>query len=132
MAAGKKGRPAKTVDDYIAAAPKDMQKPQRDLRKAIRSAAPEAEETISWRMPCYKYYGMLVFFAAFKNHMSFFPASKSTVEIFREKLKPFEISGTTIHFTAEKQLPAALVKEIVRSRVRENELRAKLKKKPRA
>ncbi len=131
MAAGKMGKPVKTVDEYIAAAPKSMQKSLRDLRKAIRSAAPGAEETIGWRMPCYKYHGMLVFFAAFKNHMSFFPASKTTVKVFKNKLKAYEISGTTIHFTREKPLPAPLVKDIVRARMKENELRSKRKAEPR-
>ena len=129
MASGKKGAPAKTVDEYIAAAPKEMQAALRDLRKAINSAAPEAEETISWRMPCYKYHGLLVFFAAFKNHMSLFPASKTTVKKFRNKLRKFEISGTTIHFTPDEPLPAALVKQIVKSRMKENELRIRAKKK---
>lgn len=127
MAAREMSPPAKTVDEYIAAAPKEMQKPLRDLRKAIRSAAPKAEETIGWRMPYYKYHGVLVFFAAFKNHMSFFPGSRSTVKEFGAEIKGFEISGTTIHFTPEKPLPAALVKQMVRARMRENESRAKLK-----
>ena len=128
MTANTKGAPAKTVDEYIANAPKEMQKPLRQLRKAIRSAAPEAEEKISWQMPSYKYHGMLVFFAAFKNHMSFFPASKSTVKVFKDKLKSYEISGTTIHFTAENLLPASLVRQMVKARMKENEQRAGKKK----
>jgi len=127
MAARKTNAPAKTVDEYIAAAPKEMQKPLRDLRKAIKSAAPEAEESIGWQMPYYKYNGMLVFFAAFKNHMSFFPASKSVVKVFRDELREHEISGTTIHFTPEKPLPASLVKRIVRARMKENESRVKMR-----
>lgn len=122
-----KSAPAKTVDEYIARAPKEMQKPLKELRKAIKSAAPEAEEKISWQMPSYRQNGMLVFFAAFKNHMSFFPASTSTVKIFKNKLKPYEVSGTTIHFTPENPLPASLVKEMVRSRIKENESRARKK-----
>jgi uncharacterized protein YdhG (YjbR/CyaY superfamily) len=120
--------PAKTVDEYIAAAPREMQKSLRDMRNAIRSAAPKAEETIGWRMPYYKYHGVLVFFAAFKNHMSFFPGSKSTVKEFGTELNGFEISGTTIHFTPDRPLPGALVKQMVRARMRENESRARLKK----
>jgi len=128
MAAHKTSKPAKTVDEYIASAPKNMQKSLRAIRRAIKSAAPDAEETISWRMPCYKYHGMLVFFAAFANHMSLFPASKSTVKDFAAKLKGFEISGTTIHFTPEKPLPSALVKQMVKARMKENEARADQKK----
>jgi uncharacterized protein YdhG (YjbR/CyaY superfamily) len=125
VAKKEKGKTAKTVDEYIASAPRDMRAALRDLRKAIKSAAPDAEEKISWRMPCYKYHGMLVFFAAFKNHMSFLPASRTTVETYKDKLKGFEISGTTIHFTPEKPLPAALVKQIVRARMQENMYRSK-------
>ncbi len=128
VAAPNKKTVAKTVDEYIAAAPREMQKPLKDLRKAIRSAAPDAEETIGWRMQYYKYKGMLVFFAAFKDHMSFFPGSKSTAKDFADELKDFEISGTTIHFTPEKPLPPTLVKRMVRARVRENESRARLRK----
>lgn len=125
MASRTESAPARTVDEYIARAPRNMQASLRDLRRAIKSASPEAQETIAWRMPCYKYHGMLVFFAAFENHMSFFPASKSTVDEFGKELKAFEISGTTIHFTPEKPLPTALVKRMVRARMRENESLAK-------
>lgn len=128
MASRSRSGPAKTVDDYIAKAPENMRKALRDLRRAIRSAAPEAEEKIAWQMPSYRHHGMLVFFAAFKNHMSFFPASKSTVKEFKERLEGFEVSGTTIHFTPESPLPAILVKQMVRARMRENEARERSKK----
>jgi len=124
-----KGKPAKSVDEYISAAPQNMQKSLRDIRKAIRTASPEAVEAISYQMPGYKYRGHpLVYFAAFKNHMSLFPASYSTVKKYRSKLKGFEISGTTIHFTPEKPLPSKLVIDIVKSRMKENEAKASEKK----
>jgi uncharacterized protein YdhG (YjbR/CyaY superfamily) len=119
---------ARTVDEYIAKAPERFQSSLQDLRRAIRSAAPEAQETIAWRMPCYKQNGMLVFFAAFKGHMSFFPASKTVVPKFKSRLKGYEISGTTIHFTPEKPIPTKLVKQMVKARVIENESRIKSKK----
>jgi uncharacterized protein YdhG (YjbR/CyaY superfamily) len=120
---------AKTVDEYIRQFPPDVQTALKNIRRTIRSAAPDAEERIGWGMPGYKHCGWLVFFAAFKHHCSFFPASKSVVESLRPKLKAFESGGGTIHFTAEHPLPAALVKHIVKMRIKENELRAERRKK---
>ncbi len=82
-------------------------------------------------MPAFKYKGALVFFAAFKNHCSFFGVSRTVLSTFSSELKPFEVSGTTIHFSAENPLPATLVKRIVKARVKENELRARNKQKKR-
>jgi uncharacterized protein YdhG (YjbR/CyaY superfamily) len=84
-----------------------------------------AEEKVSWRMPAYSYHGPLVFIAAFRNHLSLFPASHSIPKLFARELKRFEVSGTTIHFTPEHQLPASLVRRIVKARVAENVARAK-------
>jgi uncharacterized protein YdhG (YjbR/CyaY superfamily) len=119
--------PAKDVNAYIEAAPGGSQKGLRALRRAIRAAAPQAEETISYGMPAYKHHGQLVYFAAFKDHCSFFPGSKAMLKIFSKELKPFDASGGTIRFTPEKLLPATLVRKIVKARVAENELRRKKK-----
>lgn len=128
MASGMRVTTAKTVDEYIALAPKDKQKALKDIRKAIREAAPEADERISYHMPAYKYHGWLVFFGAYKDHLSLFAVGESNLKRFRSKLRPFEISGQTIHFTSQKPLPATLVKQIVKARMKENESRAKLKR----
>jgi uncharacterized protein YdhG (YjbR/CyaY superfamily) len=88
-----------------------------------------AEEKVSWQMPAYSYHGPLVFFAAFKNHLSLFPASHSIPKLFARELKRFEVSGTTIHFTPEHPLPASLVRGIVKARIEENGTRAKSKAK---
>jgi uncharacterized protein YdhG (YjbR/CyaY superfamily) len=119
---------AKTVDDYLAGLPTEDREALENLRKAIKAAAPQAEETISYRIPGYKYHGALVYFAAFKDHLSLFPAGKSVAAKFRQELKPFKVSGTTIHFTATNPIPASLVKKIVRFRIRENRSRAEKKK----
>jgi uncharacterized protein YdhG (YjbR/CyaY superfamily) len=124
-----KEKPAPDVDAYLAALPKMQRVTLEKLRKTIRAAAPEAQEVISYRMPAYKYRGPLVFFAAFKNHLSLYGVSRSTVESFRGELEPFEISGTTIHFSTDKPLPPALVKKLVKARMKENEERAASKKK---
>jgi uncharacterized protein YdhG (YjbR/CyaY superfamily) len=121
------GNPAKDVDAYIAAAPEWSQKTLTAMRKTVRAAAPGAEEFISYGMPAYKHFGQLVYFAAFEDHCSFFPGSKAILKTLRKELKPFDASGGTIRFTAEKPLPATLVRRIVKIRIAENELRAKKK-----
>ena len=110
----------KTVDEYLMALPEDQQDALEKIRQAIKSAAPKAEEVISYQIPTYKLNGPLVHFAAFKNHLSLVVVSKSIAETFAKELAPFKSSGRTIHFTPEKLIPAALVKKIVKERVREN------------
>ena len=105
-----------------------MRKALRDLRRTIRTAAPEAEERISYQMPAYKYRGWLVYFAGFTNHCSFFVASLSLMKTLKKDLAPYDAKGATIHFTPDRPLPASLVKKIVKMRMKENELRAKRKK----
>ena len=119
---------ARNVDEYIESAPENVQRVLKDLRRAIKEAAAEAEETISYQIPAYKYRGPVVFFAAFEKHLSLYVPGESTIKKFRSRLKPYVISGATIRFTVENPLPASLVKEMVRSRMKENEMRAKQKK----
>ncbi len=114
--------PAKTIDEYLRALPEDVRITLEKLYKAIKSAAPNAEEVISYGMPAFKHQGMLVYFAAFKDHCSFFPGSSQIVQLYDE-LKSFKTSKGTIQFTVEKPLPRALVKKIVKARMEENEAR---------
>jgi len=123
----KKGIPAKDVDAYLASAPQDLRTVLENLRQAIKAAAPKAEEVISYQIPTYKYHGPLVHFVARESYCSFIAVSKATLEIFKSELAGYDSSGTTIHFTAAKPLPAALVKKIVKARIAENELAVKLK-----
>jgi uncharacterized protein YdhG (YjbR/CyaY superfamily) len=109
----------KTVDEYIESFPKEIQATLRELRQAIKEAAPQAEETISYQMPAFKQNGILVYFAAFKKHIGFFPTA-SGVEAFKDKLSAYETSKGTIRFPTDQPLPLELVKEIVRFRVKEN------------
>ena len=95
----------------------------------IRSAAPMAEETISYSMPAYRFHGPLVFFAAFENHLSFFGVSKEVLEEFRDEVAPFRTSTTTIHFSADKPLPLSLVTRFVKARIAENEARQEARRK---
>jgi len=112
----------KTVDDYLNTLPEDVRFVLDKLRRTIKSMAPEAEEVISYGMPGYKYHGMLVYFAAFKNHCSFFPGSSQIIKMYDE-LKEYKTSKGTIQFTIDKPLPVSLVKKIVKARMRQNEAR---------
>jgi uncharacterized protein YdhG (YjbR/CyaY superfamily) len=109
----------KTIDEYIALFPKDVRNILEALRKAIRDVAPQAEEGISYQIPTYKLNGNLVHFAAFKDHISFFPTS-SGIEAFKVKLKSYKTSKGTIRFPLDEPIPFDLIEEIVRFRVKEN------------
>lgn len=111
----------KDTDSYIAAAPEAMRPLLEKIRLTIRKAAPGAEEVISYGMPAFRYKGMLVYFAAFKNHCSFFPGNAGLIAELKTELKPFRTSKGTIQFTPENPLPAALVTRIVKLRVKQNE-----------
>lgn len=121
-----KSQVPKTVDEYLAALPEEIRSVLTQLRKTIISTAPKAEEAISYGMPGYKYYGALVYFAAFKKHCSFFPGSSQVIKMY-EELKSFKTAKGTIQFTIDKPLPATLVKKIVKGRMKENEVRFALK-----
>jgi len=117
-----KGNPApKTVDEYLAGVPEPARTTLNKLRAAIRSAVPpEATETISYRIPAFRYKGVLVWFAAFSDHCSLFPTA-AVIEAFKNELKAFSTSKGTIHFPTDKPLPTALVKRLVKARVAQNE-----------
>jgi uncharacterized protein YdhG (YjbR/CyaY superfamily) len=109
------------VDDYLAALPEAPRAALEKLRKTIKAAAPEAAETISYQMPTFKEHGrFLVSYAAFKDHCSLFPASTKVLEAHGEELKPYYSGKGTLRFTADKPIPAALVKKIVKTRIEEN------------
>jgi uncharacterized protein YdhG (YjbR/CyaY superfamily) len=115
-----------SVEDYLAALPEEQRAALEKLRKTIRAAAPEATETISYQMPAFKDQGrFLVSYAAFKNHCSLFPASNAVMEALGEELKPYFSGKGTLRFTADKPIPAALVKKIVKARIEENAARGR-------
>lgn len=109
----------KTVDEYIAFFPNNLQIKLQELRQTIRESAPDAEEVISYGMPAYRLSGILVYFAAFKKHIGFYPTS-SGIEAFREELSDYETSKGTIRFPLNKPIPLELVTKIVKFRVDEN------------
>jgi len=128
-ASAKKSASAQSVDDYLAALPEEARATLEKLRKVVKAAVPKATEVISYQMPMYKHHGMLVGFAAFKDHCSFFPGAHP-IATHKDELKAYETSKGTIRFPIGKPLPAALVKKLVKTRVAENERRLseKLKK----
>ena len=119
-AAKRSGAP-KSVDEYLARVPEPARSTLNKVREAIRSAVPsEATETISYGIPAFKHNGVLVWYAAFSNHCSFFPTA-SVIEAFKDELKGCSISKGTIKFPTDKPLPAALVKKMVKARVAQME-----------
>jgi uncharacterized protein YdhG (YjbR/CyaY superfamily) len=112
------GKP-ESVDAYIQAQPLEIQAPLESLRACIRKAAPEALETISYRIPTFVLKKNLVHFAAFKNHIGFYPTS-SGIRAFGPELQKYKTSTGAVQFPLDQKLPLGLVAEIVRFRVREN------------
>jgi len=114
-------RAPRNVDEYLASVPEPARSTFNKLRAAIRSAVPpEATETISYRIPAFSYNGVLVWFAAFSNHLSLFPTA-AVIEAFKKELKGFSTSKGTVHFPMDKPLPIALIKKLVKARAAQNE-----------
>jgi len=121
-----KTAPAKNADEYVKRFPTDVQATLQQLRKTIKTAAPKAEEVLSYQMPVVKYLGMLVYFAAWKNHIGFYPAG--AISAFKEELSAYDVSKGTVKFPLDKPFPFGLVSKIVKFRVKENEEKAAAKK----
>jgi len=118
----------KTVDEYIGTFPVATKKIMQQVRKTIKDAAPEAEEVISYNMPAYKQEGMLVFFAAYKEHIGFYP-TPGGIEAFKKELSVYNSAKGSVQFPIDKPMPLALITKIVKYRVKENQEKASLKKK---
>ncbi len=116
------GTPA-TVEEYLAALPEERRAVMEQLRRAIKGAAPDATEQISYQMPAFRSHRgrFLVSYAAFKNHYSLFPASDAVVEALGEELRPYLTGKGTIRFPAAAPLPAELVTKVVKVRLAEND-----------
>jgi uncharacterized protein YdhG (YjbR/CyaY superfamily) len=121
-----KTAPVKTVDDYIAEFPPDMQVNLEQLRHLIKKAAPMAEEKISYGMPAFMLEGSLVYFGGWKHHIGFYPLP-SAIKAFKKELSVYEGAKGSIKFPADKPLPVALISKMVKFRVKENLEKKKLK-----
>jgi uncharacterized protein YdhG (YjbR/CyaY superfamily) len=109
----------KTIDEYIAVFPKDVQEILEKIRGTVKKAAPEAQETIKYDMPTFTLNGNLVHFATFKNHIGFFPPVKG-LEKYRAELSAYEGPKGSLKFPLDKPIPYELIGEIVSFRVQEN------------
>ena len=112
-----KNRRPKTVEEYLAGVPPRARAALKKLRRDIRAAAPEATEGLGWGMPAFRQRVWLVSYAAFRDHCSFFPMSANVIRRHADLLKGYETTKGTIHFAANKPLPTALVKRLVRARL---------------
>jgi len=115
-----------TIDEYIAGFPPDVQTILNRIRAAIHQAAPQAEEAISYQMPTFKLHGNLVHFGAFKSHIGFYPAPTG-IEQFQKELSVYQNAKGSVQFPLDRPMPYALIKRIVKFRVKENLARAAAK-----
>jgi uncharacterized protein YdhG (YjbR/CyaY superfamily) len=122
-----KSAPPRDADDYLAALPQEERAALQDLRETIKAAAPEAVEAMKYQIPIFKHHGDLVGFAVQKDFLSFYVMSPDLVRERAADIEGFDVSGATIHFSAERPLPPALIEKLVKARVAENEKKAKKK-----
>ncbi len=116
-----------TVDEYINSFPLEVRKILEKLRQTIARAAPNAEEVISYNMPAFKLNGALVYYAAYKKHVGFYPTNSGITE-FADELADYKTSKGAIQFPLEKPLPTGLITKIVKFRAVENKAKALAKK----
>lgn len=109
----------KTIEEYIDAAPVELQERLWKLHEAIRTSAPGATEALKWRMPAYSYNKILVAFAVFKNHTGFYPMP-SAIKAFKKDLANYKTAQGSVQFPHDKPLPISLIKKIVKFRVKES------------
>jgi uncharacterized protein YdhG (YjbR/CyaY superfamily) len=117
-----------TIDEYIVMFPEDVQKILQQVRETIHAAAPDATEKISYQMPTFYLNGNLVYFAAFKNHIGFYPAPQG-IDAFKEELSQFKGAKGSVQFPFDKPMPLNLIARIVKYRVEGNRNKAASKAK---
>ena len=122
-----KPKSPKTIDEYIAGYPRDVQAILRKIRTTIGKAAPDANEKISYQIPTFAFHGNLVHFAAFNNHIGFYPAS-SGIAKFKKELSAYKSAKGSVQFPLDKPIPYSLIAKITKFRVKDNLARIKNKK----
>jgi uncharacterized protein YdhG (YjbR/CyaY superfamily) len=108
-----------TIDEYIAEFPAEVRHKLNEIRSTIKKATPAATEKISYRMPAFDFHGTLVWFAAFKNHIGFYPMA-SGINRFKDELKNYKYSKGTVQFPFDEPLPLKLITKIVKFRAAGN------------
>ncbi len=116
----------KTIDEYVAGFPQDVQEILEKIRVTIRKAAPGAQEAIKYQMPTFTLKGNLVHFGAFKKHIGFYPVPTG-IEQFKDELSVYEGGKGSVQFPLDKPIPYDLIGRIVEFRVKENLERAEAK-----
>lgn len=119
------------IDEYIAGFPQDIQELLERVRMTIREAAPEATEAIKYQIPTFILNGNLVHFAAFKNHIGFYPAPQG-IEEFKDELSAYKGAKGSVQFPYDQPIPFDLISRIVKFRVEKNQAKAAAKKLPAA
>jgi uncharacterized protein YdhG (YjbR/CyaY superfamily) len=114
----------RTVDEYIASCPQDLQPVLEELRQTIKKAAPQAQEKISYGMPGFFQNGYLIYFAAWKRHIGVYGAS-GALEAFKEEVSPYVGEKGSLRFPLSKPIPLSLISEIVKFGVEENLAKAR-------
>jgi uncharacterized protein YdhG (YjbR/CyaY superfamily) len=112
-------RNVKNVDEYIALSPQEVQHKLKELREIIKSAAPKAQEYISYGMPYYYYKGRLVYFGLSKKHIGLYIPTP-IIEEHKSELKDYDTTKATIRFSLDKRLPVMLIKKLVKARINKN------------
>lgn len=118
-----------TIDEYLAIFPQNIKDKLEMLRQIIKQTAPEAEEIISYNMPAFRFHGILVYFAAHKKHIGFYPGNDMVNKVFKDELTSFETSKGTIIFPNEREIPQSLVIKIVKYKMSENIKKSLIKNK---
>ncbi len=110
----------KSVDEYVARHPEDVQAILQRVRRTIRKAVPDAEEEISYQIPAYRLHGVpVMYFAGWKRHYSLYPAGDGLVERFKDELAPYEVSKGTIRFPLGQPVPVTLIEPIAKFRAKQ-------------
>ena len=108
-----------TADEYFSVLPSHLRVPMNRIRAALKEAVPEAEEVISYQMPALKFKGILIYYAAFKNHIGYYPTN-SGILAFEKELKGYKTGRGSVQFPLDKPMPLDLISEIARFRYFEN------------
>lgn len=119
-------RSPKSIDEYIAGFPRDVQRILEQIRTTISKAAPDAREAIKYQIPTFVLHGNLVHFAAFKNHIGFYP-TPAAIEAFKDELSRYNFAKGSVQFPIDQPMPLALIAKIVRFRVTDAEGKARTK-----
>ena len=116
-----------TVDEYIGTFPENVQLILQEIRNVMKENAPDAEELISYQIPAFKYYGMLIYYSAYQKHVSVSTAPFKVFEVFEKELSPYKRSKSTVQFPLDQPVPYQLIGEMTRFRVQENREIAEIK-----